>query len=370
LSFFVCRENLSCAEVAKGATILPKDIAGLFAEEFGTLLLQLIRKGESAVVAGLSRRRLPVPPELFDRCYAAAYGAIRDATEALEHKLLPRIREGVEASQLIRVLRACLRVPVLNALPDYFRDARSGLAKTVSNAGRECYNGLDNTLLAHELYKLARTFETDQETARRLEQGVATLAERRRAEEDAAEAPFVIHSEFDGRQLRIDKGGISYGEVVIPLDSLAGLRWGRESRYSPRGDMVARSCLVAVRGARGEVVELECEGWGTNERSMYELVVASCKRYFVGPLVEAIVRRLVADKVVSVASAMLRRDGIRFEGGESFLWRDVQVHESGEFVTIMRRSNPSRAESLRTRSPWNVVLLDAIVRRIQGAGKE
>jgi len=250
--------------------------------------------------------------------------------------------------------------PLLNLLPEAFRDQQNEAITLIRDIALSCYNIHDDSdlsqivlMFTEELrFKNARLRHQIEEDTKKIE---ALIKKERESE-----VKYVLGGE---RKMQITKEGVRFGEMFFPTEDITSVNWGlilTGTREQPVYDF-----LLSFRNDDFKKITFAWTATSDIEkqREIYAKLIKATLTYIAPSLIQNVKNKLVSGELLPVGNCVMRKEGVSFEQAGWFSkktitipWNKVGVEIQNGDMTVFERNAPARV-TFGLRSAENAFVL-------------
>lgn len=340
-------------------------LSSIFAAQFNLVLARAISQQDlDAVECLLSGRRWVLPRD-EDACFVLTRRIVARGIDELD-KLRSRVEKEKLSPQLVlqALLQGHLGV-LLKILPGSFADERSRVFYLLRGIAVDTHNLHDDPATALEVLMHAEPLaRKSKELKHKLETDRKKLKELKEEQDKHA-----CRLTWNGKPLEITHAGARYGDIVIPTDQVASLRWGGTTYHD--GLVTKARYVLGISTGTGKVILAD---WTTSESQAQEdnftkLTLAALV-YLMDSCITNVKNRLSRGETMQFGTGAATNAGLTvkvsgwlFTKNHTIPWKDLlSVMKSG-VVTLFDRNNHKASLSLPILSTENAVTLHWIAKQ-------
>jgi tetratricopeptide (TPR) repeat protein len=341
-----------------------------FARQYDLILSRALERQALPVVEALFDGRRWVMRKHGDICFAGARRYVSRQLEPLkecaekaknDEILLSHVDALLDGVTVVdyRPFRSII-VPLMNLLPEEFRDLQTEAVRLVRNIALSCYNVHGNSEISRSVLHLSKKFHFKNAGLRhQLEDDFEKIEELIKKERQH-EARYSLGD----NAMHVTKDGVQQGDKFIKVDDIISVRWGvtvSGTQYEPLYDF-----LLAFRNDNLDVVTFSWRASKDVEKHQepFNKLINATLFYIVPTLVERLRKKLEEGENLRVGACTMTHHGVSFETKGWFTsktrqipWSRVGTNINEGMVQVFDKSDTSINTGFPLKESENVVIL-------------
>lgn len=345
----------------------------------GWLSKPFARQYDLVLTRALQKKRVPLVESLFDgrRWILREHEALCfDGAMRQVKQLFDPLRQADEAAKetkpmitkLNDILNNSNLIPIINVLPEPFRDLQNEAVSIIRNIAIKAYNEHGDTDVSKEILSLSRRFSFKSVTLRQRLDEDLTQIERLISQERKHEAKLTIGLET----MEITKEGVRKGvkntrnSTFIAANSVEEILW-ETTHFQTQNDH-SYSFHMKFRDCHGCEIEFSSMSWKPQDfeqtQKSFQNLANAALIYVIPHMCEKIQGKLDSGGEVKIGPCSLSKNALQFEKRGWFTtkqhiipWNLVETESKGGVLFVYDKSHPRIKTKMPLGQTSNAVLL-------------